>query len=95
MYSDDLVVWLMTILDSSDNTCPIYNVGSDEPILIDQLARNISKIFGLSSDDIKYTSELAERYIPNIEKAKKNLNLSINYSLSHALITTIDRIKYK
>jgi nucleoside-diphosphate-sugar epimerase len=95
MYSDDLVVWLMTILDNADNTCPIYNVGSDEPILIDQLARNISKIFELSFDDIKNTNELVERYVPNIEKAKKNLNLSINYSLDHALITTIDRIKYK
>ena len=95
MYSDDLVVWLMTILHNADNTCPIYNVGSDEPILIDQLARNISKIFKLSFDDIKYTSELIDRYIPNIEKAKKNLNLRMSYSLSHALITTIDRIKYK
>lgn len=95
MYSDDLVVWLMTILDNADNTCPIYNVGSDEPVLIDQLARNISEIFKLSFDDIKYTSELIDRYIPNIEKAKKDLNLSVNYSLGHALITTIDRIKYK
>lgn len=95
MYSDDLVVWLMTILDNADNTCPIYNVGSDEPVLIDQLARNISKIFKLSFDDIKYTSELIDRYIPNIEKAKKDLNLSVNYSLNHALISTIDRIKFK
>lgn len=95
MYSDDLVVWLMTILDNADNTCPIYNVGSDEPVLIDQLARNISEIFKLSFDDIKYTSELVDRYIPNIEKAKKDLNLGVNYSLNHALMTTIDRIKYK
>jgi len=95
MYSDDLVVWLMTILDSANNTCPIYNVGSDESVLIDQLARNISKIFELSFDDIKYTSELVERYVPNIEKAKKTLNLSLNYSLNHALISTIDRIKFK
>lgn len=47
MYADDLVEWLMTIAEKSSSSSPVYNVGSDQSILIDELAQKIGAILSL------------------------------------------------
>lgn len=92
MYSDDLVVWLMTILNSSNRNCPIYNVGSDEEISIADLGSKVASLFGQSVQSVNLQNDVIDRYIPSIEKAKNNLGLNINFNLDIALKNTISKL---
>ena len=89
MHSDDMVIWLMTILLQSNNRCPIYNVGSDEKIKLQSLAKIIGGILKKPVEIKRITNKKIERYVPTIKKAKKELNLKINYKLRPALYSII------
>lgn len=90
MYSDDLVRWLLKILDHSNMKCPIYNVGSNNKILIQQIAKILARRFNLNVDIPKLTNKINDYYIPNVYKAKKNLKLKNNYTSAEAIIKTIN-----
>jgi nucleoside-diphosphate-sugar epimerase len=93
MYADDLVEWLLEIVDHSSNSCPIYNVGSDQSILIDELAKKIGIYF---RKDVKfnYLREAHEdRYVPSVKKAKNELNLQIKINLDEAISETVELLK--
>ena len=85
MHSDDMTRWLITILVSSNTKCPIYNVGSDESISLQNLAKIIGKIFEKPVEIKKNNNKKIERYVPSIKKAQKELNLKINYKLRTSL----------
>lgn len=92
MYTADLMIWLWTILLNGE-TNEIYNVGSEETILILDLAKNIIE---KSSSAIRYeTPKLPPNNassincIPNTQKAQKELGLKQNYSLSESIKRTI------
>ena len=85
MHSYDMVRWIMTILVNSNTKCPIYNVGSDEGIRLETLAKIIGKIFKKSVEIKKINDQKIERYVPSIKKAQKELNLKINYKLRTSL----------
>jgi nucleoside-diphosphate-sugar epimerase len=93
MYADDLVEWLMTIAEKSNASCPIYNVGSDQEILINDLALKIGNLFNQEVDYEPFTSDYIDRYIPDISKAKKELNLNLEYDLIRTIITSVERIR--
>jgi dTDP-glucose 4,6-dehydratase len=90
MYSDDLVRWLLKILDNSNNQCPIYNVGSDNKVLIQQIAKILARRYNLNVGIPKFTNKVNDYYIPNVYKAKKNLKLKNNYTSAEAVIKTIN-----
>jgi dTDP-glucose 4,6-dehydratase len=92
MHEDDLVRWLLKILNYSNQDCPIYNVGSDDAISIHKLASILAKKYNLNKDFInaRMTKKLFDKYIPNIHKARKELNLINNYSSVDAIIKTIN-----
>lgn len=92
MYSDDLIEWLMAICQAASPSCPTYNVGSDECVEIGDLAKNIATRFGVNLSIASDRSAGTDFYIPSIEKAKKLLQLKLNYDLSHALNSTIQRL---
>jgi len=89
MHTDDLVRWLMTIVENSSKSCPIYNVGSDKAILINDLATKIGKNFNVPVNVPDFTSTLVDRYIPSIKKAKDILGLEIAIDLDEAIDRTI------
>jgi len=91
MHSDDMTRWLITILVSSNTKCPIYNVGSDESISLQNLAKIIGKIFKKPVEIKKTNNKKIERYVPSIKKAQKELNLKINYKLRTSLYSIIKR----
>ena len=95
MYDDDLVKWLLKILNRSNQDCPIYNVGSDDCISIHKLGRLLAKKYNLDvvSSNIKISKGIFDKYIPNIYKAKKELKLTNNYSSLGAIIKTINLLK--
>ena len=93
MYSDDLVIWLTKILLNSNNSCPIYNVGSDKKIEIKKLAKIIAKIFNKKIKVKKIVMKnKIDKYIPNISKTRKKLSLKLIYNLKKSILFTINQI---
>lgn len=93
MHSDDLVEWLMTILSSSNIGCPIFNVGSDEEILIDDLASIIAEYCNVGIKIYNLERNLVDRYIPSTEKAQKVLGLRCMWTIRESIKHTISAIK--
>ena len=96
MHSDDLVKWLINILLNSNTKCNIYNVGSDEAISIENLAKLISKKFNKKVNKkknflIKNKKQLVDYYVPTISKAKKDLNLKLKYKLNYSLKSLLNK----
>jgi len=89
MYSDDLVKWLFKILDHSNNLCPIFNVGSDNKVSIHKIANVLAKKYNLKVLSPKISSKKIDNYIPNINKAKKELGLKLSYNSQSAIFKNI------
>ena len=75
MHADKLVESLLSISLVSNPKCPIYNVGSDIPISIFSLAKEIAAKYNVnvvtkSNIDLNKI----DKYIPNIDKLKSLLN---------------------
>ena len=85
MYADDLVKWLLKILDNSNTQCPIYNVGSNNKISIHQVANTLSKKYNLRIDSVKLSSKKFDNYVPNINKAKKSGMQSLYQRITNLL----------
>ena len=90
MYSDDLVRWLLKILDNSNNRCPVFNVGSNNKISIHKIANFLAKKYCLKILSSKKFSKKIDNYIPNTDKAKRELNLVINNTSLEAIQKTIN-----
>lgn len=96
MHSDDLVEWLLKIINNSNVDCPVYNVGSDDHISIHELATMLSKKYSLNIDfKDKILNKKKDIYVPNIEKAKNELNLVNNFNSLDAIFNTINILKKK
>lgn len=95
MYADDLVEWLMTIVEHSSTKCPVYNVGSDEAILVSDLANKLAELYHCQVDIPLITESKIDRYIPSIEKAKVELGLSLKYDLASSIQETIKNLNLK
>jgi nucleoside-diphosphate-sugar epimerase len=93
MYSDVLVSWLLKILNHSNISCPIYNVGSDNKISIQNTAENLAKNYFLNFSYPKINLIKKDIYIPCVYKAKKVLKLKNNISSMEAIIKTIKLLK--
>ena len=93
MYADDLVHWLMTIAAASSPKCPIYNVGSEEIIELKELAAKIAHCFGLTAQVVPELSTRLDVYAPDVNIAKRQLNLEITCSLDQAIHQTVQAIR--
>lgn len=93
MYADDLVEWLMTIVDHASPECPVYNVGSDQAILVGELASELSKKYSVKVDVPITTDAKVDRYIPSIAKAKSKLGLHLKYDLMTSVRETMRQIE--
>ena len=86
MDSSELTKWLLKILISSNEKFKIYNVGSDEAITIENLAKLIGKKFNkITYKKKRRNNKDIDYYVPSILKAKKELNLKINYKINSSL----------
>jgi dTDP-glucose 4,6-dehydratase len=93
MHETDLVAWLFKILKKANKNCPVYNVGSDQDISIRKLAFYLSKKYQLEIESKKIKSNFKDRYVPSISKAKKELNLKLNYTSYAAIDKVINTLK--
>jgi nucleoside-diphosphate-sugar epimerase len=92
MFADDLVLWLMTIADNANSASPIYNVGSDKPIGILELAQTIAKRYRLTVMHAPQESQPVDRYLPAIDMARAQ-GMKLQYDLNRALDATFDGIQ--
>jgi dTDP-glucose 4,6-dehydratase len=92
MYAADLVIWLITILIKGKNCYP-YNVGSEEEISIETLAKTIAgfskKPLAVKIKIKKSNSYKIDRYVPSTQRARKELGLKQHIRLSDGILKTI------
>lgn len=90
LYAADLAIWLWTILFNGETMRP-YNVGSDESVTIKDLASMVAMMFEPNNGvQIKKTvaDQLPERYVPDISRARDELNLGVHIDLKRAIKLT-------
>lgn len=90
MYSDDMVIAVMKIVENSNTQCPIFNVGSDEEVSLHQLALAISKKFDVEVLETPISEYHIDRYVPNIDKLKSELQFELSFNLKKSINSTID-----
>jgi nucleoside-diphosphate-sugar epimerase len=92
LYGADLAIWLWTILvNGAKNNS--YNLGSDVSTTIQQLANTINTVAN-STHGVEVLGNLdpfetPESYIPSIEKAKNDLDLSVFTPFEQAIERTL------
>lgn len=93
MHVDDLINWLIVILQKSNKNNQIYNIGSEEYVSIWKLAKIISMKFKLKFIYPKQNFSKKDFYIPDTSKARKNLGLLHKYNLVNSLKKTLNDLK--
>jgi len=90
LHADDLTFWLLKILFNSNKKCPIFNLGSDECVSIDKVAKIVGRYFNkkIVYQNLKKKTEI-DAYLPNINKAKSILKLKISLNLKKAIYKVI------
>jgi len=92
--ADDMVEWLLLIGSSASTKCPIFNVGSDEEISIQDLALKIAKRFNVPLQLPEITNNFIDRYIPSIERAKLigcQVKNSLDFSIEKMILSLLKR----
>ena len=91
-YASDLMVALWKIL----LTAPVgraYNVGSEEPISIFELAHKVAAVLDgpieISVASAPAQSRQPSRYVPDVSRGKAELSLTVEVDLQEALIRTL------
>jgi nucleoside-diphosphate-sugar epimerase len=90
LYAADLAVWLWKLLIRG-HAGRAYNVGSDQPIRIIDLAHQIAKLAKSSVEVAVARSSSAppsDYYIPSIERAKNELGLRVYHEFADGLNRT-------
>ena len=92
--SEDLVKFLMCLMIKKNHTTNnIFNIGSDKPISITELAKKISKISNIKiSSNKKNISSVFDYYVPNINKIKKNYSIKKIIKFDKSLLKIIKSI---
>ena len=96
MFVADLIIWLIFILLKGEDG-KVYNVGSDKPILLLDLAKKIVKLTNSKSKVIpnrkSLNNEKIQFYIPDIEETKKTFNLDLWTDIDQSIISMVNSIK--
>jgi nucleoside-diphosphate-sugar epimerase len=93
MYADDLVRWLIKIVENSKVNCPIYNVGSENAVNIHKFGSILSKKYNLNCPIRKIDKKKYDMYVPSTNKIKKELNLKTKFNSMQAVTKTINLLK--
>lgn len=94
LYADDLVEWLFTILAKGEPHRP-YNVGSPEGLTIAQVAHEVASHFEAAPEVKILGTPLPgmppSRYVPDVSRAEKELQLKVKTALADAIELTIGK----
>jgi dTDP-glucose 4,6-dehydratase len=91
LYAADLAIWLWTILFRGAPARP-YNVGSDIDLTIRELAAAVAKTIAPQIPIVvarpAIPGQVAQRYVPSIQRARSELGLEVQVSLAEAIRRT-------
>lgn len=92
MYWQDMVKWLLELEKVCSIKCPIFNLGSDIEINIDEILNTFEEI---GSEVIKRDNIIKDLdyYVPDIYKIKNSLSLDYEKDFKTNLLKTINEIK--
>ena len=93
----DLAQWLLVMLEKGQ-TGKAYNLGSDQAVSIRQLAELVRDTVAPNKEVkvlSKPTSTIRNRYVPNISRAKAELNLKVSITLAEAIEHTVNSINIR
>lgn len=93
LYADDLVTWLMAIAAAANPQCPTFNVGSDQPVLMGELAREVARVCGATAEVPAIDSAVVDRYVPSVARIREQLGVRIHYNLTEAIGETVRRLQ--
>ena len=93
MYADDLVRWLIKIVENSKTNCPIYNVGSDNIVNIHKLGSILAKKHNINCNAKKINKKKCDMYIPSTNQIKTKLSLACRFNSLQAVNKTINLLK--
>jgi nucleoside-diphosphate-sugar epimerase len=71
MHADEMVHALIQIAFDAKPECPVYNVGSDEPIELRDLAQKIAVEYNVGFYVADIQSDVIDRYVPNINRLRE------------------------
>ena len=88
MYGSDLAIWLFTMLAKGEGA---FNLGSDDGRSLSAIAHEVGRQTGVPVEIAKTPepSKPASRYVPSIERARRELGLDITVPLEGAIRRTI------
>jgi nucleoside-diphosphate-sugar epimerase len=89
MYSDDLVRFLLKIVENSNTHCPIYNVGSSNKVSINKIAKYFAKKYNLVINAPQILNNKNDLYLPNIDRVTSDFKIKYKYSSMQAINKTI------
>jgi len=91
LYVSDLIIWLFTILVKGKNCYP-YNVGSEEEVSIEKLAKIIAKFakipLEIEIQTKKSKHNIIDRYVPSTKRAQEELKLKQIVDLESSIYKT-------
>lgn len=87
MHSDDMSIWILNIINSSNEKCLIVNVGSDQAISIKELAAILIKKLNPKIKIIfdKNSKKYNDYYVPSVSLAKRKLKLTISKNIKNII----------
>ncbi|MBN1104272.1 MAG: NAD(P)-dependent oxidoreductase [Deltaproteobacteria bacterium] len=92
LYGADLAIWLWTILFQG-KPCRPYNVGSEQDLTIEDLARRVAEAFTppvrVQIAGLPAPGGVVQRYVPSTQRALKELGLRQYTPLSEAIRRTV------
>ena len=93
LYAADLAIWLWTILLRGTPMRP-YNVGSEEPVSIADLARTVARLFTPPREvriaKAPPAGATPHRYVPSTLRARSGLGLQATVGLEESLARTLE-----
>ena len=95
MYSDDLVRFLLKVVENSNIHCPIYNIGSSDIISVNKIVEYLAIKYSLSINAPKISKNKSDIYFPNIDKIINELKIKYRYSSVQSINKTIKALSYK
>ena len=91
----DWVEWLMTIFINNKLEFDIFNIGSDEKIEIENLAKILKELFDVNFIRVNGKSKINDIYLPNVNKVKNMYKLDYEKNLKKLVFNNFKNLKTK
>lgn len=93
LHVEELIDLLIKIVNYSNKSCPVFNLGSDKPISIWGLSKLVSNNYNLKFLYPRQNNNKFDFYVPSISKLKKVFNFKQKFDLKKSISYTLKSIK--